>query len=423
MIFFFDTETTGLPRNWKAPISDIDNWPRIIQIAYEIYTEDGRFYKKENFIIKPNGFSIPEESTRIHNISDEFARLKGIELDMVLNQLLKDLNYCDIIVAHNLDFDYSVLACELHRKNLTNGLSEKRQICTMKGSLDFCQIPGNYGLKWPSLSELYFKIFNESFADAHDASVDISITIKCFWSLVEKNIIKLSNYISSIKEVLESIEIGKENVDSRKKTCKNCNHKYEKVEVYCRNCGTKMNPSRIDTFPSPNEEYYRDNDISEIGVFVAKEMASDAMDEECYYEAIEYFQKVIELSNEEYSFDKADANNGIGICYFKLNNFIEAEKYFLKNKQLLPAFPFTYENLVATYYNLEEFNQLFEICENLPSNIEVTPTIWYYVGLANEKIGDLEISRTAFQKALLGGMDNCFEDLNRVLIKISNNNE
>jgi tetratricopeptide (TPR) repeat protein len=184
-----------------------------------------------------------------------------------------------------------------------------------------------------------------------------------------------------------------------------------------------MNPSRIDTFPSPNEEYYRDNDISEIGVFVAKEMASDAMDEECYYEAIEYFQKVIELSNEEYSFDKADANNGIGICYFKLNNFIEAEKYFLKNKQLLPAFPFTYENLVATYYNLEEFNQLFEICENLPSNIEVTPTIWYYVGLANEKIGDLEISRTAFQKALLGGMDNCFEDLNRVLIKISNNNE
>ena len=27
MIFFFDTETTGLPRNWKAPITDIDNWP------------------------------------------------------------------------------------------------------------------------------------------------------------------------------------------------------------------------------------------------------------------------------------------------------------------------------------------------------------------------------------------------------------
>ncbi|MCX6741278.1 MAG: hypothetical protein NTY61_02675, partial [Candidatus Parcubacteria bacterium] len=34
---FFDTETTGLPKNWKAPIEDLDNWPRIVQIAWAIY--------------------------------------------------------------------------------------------------------------------------------------------------------------------------------------------------------------------------------------------------------------------------------------------------------------------------------------------------------------------------------------------------
>ena len=37
---FFDTETTGLPRNWSAPVSDLNNWPRLVQIAW-IFYKDG----------------------------------------------------------------------------------------------------------------------------------------------------------------------------------------------------------------------------------------------------------------------------------------------------------------------------------------------------------------------------------------------
>ena len=33
MILFFDTETTGLPKNWKAPITDLENQPRLVQKA------------------------------------------------------------------------------------------------------------------------------------------------------------------------------------------------------------------------------------------------------------------------------------------------------------------------------------------------------------------------------------------------------
>ena len=40
---FFDTETTGLPKNWKAPVTDTENWPRIVQIAWILSTkESGR---------------------------------------------------------------------------------------------------------------------------------------------------------------------------------------------------------------------------------------------------------------------------------------------------------------------------------------------------------------------------------------------
>ena len=59
----------------------------------------------------------------------------------------------------------------------------------------------------------------------------------------------------------------------------------------------------------------------------------------------------------------------------------------------------------------------------MPKNIEITASIWYYVGMANEKLGDLEISRNAFNKAVVGGMESCFEDLSRILLKISNTNK
>ena len=83
-----------------------------------------------------------------------------------------------------------------------------------------------------------------------------------------------------------------------------------------------MNPSKIDTFPYPNEEYYKLNDIDKIDLYLAKELGSEALEEDCFYEAIEYFQKAIDLTNENDLFNRVDSLNGIGICYFKLKEFI-----------------------------------------------------------------------------------------------------
>ena len=41
MYLFFDTETTGLPKNWKAPITDLENWPRLVQLAWLVYDNIG----------------------------------------------------------------------------------------------------------------------------------------------------------------------------------------------------------------------------------------------------------------------------------------------------------------------------------------------------------------------------------------------
>ncbi|HET7116363.1 MAG TPA: hypothetical protein VFI29_07720 [Hanamia sp.] len=37
MYLFFDTETTGLPKNWKAPVADLNNWPRLSELHYKLF--------------------------------------------------------------------------------------------------------------------------------------------------------------------------------------------------------------------------------------------------------------------------------------------------------------------------------------------------------------------------------------------------
>ena len=69
MYLIFDTETTGLPKNWKAPITDTDNWPRCIQIAWQIHDSNGAIVSHKDYLIKPDNFTIPFDSEKIHGIS------------------------------------------------------------------------------------------------------------------------------------------------------------------------------------------------------------------------------------------------------------------------------------------------------------------------------------------------------------------
>ena len=77
MYLIFDTETTGLPQNWKAPLTDFDNWPRMVQIAWQMHDEKGSLIDVKNFIVKPEGYDIPYNAEQIHGISTERAQKQG----------------------------------------------------------------------------------------------------------------------------------------------------------------------------------------------------------------------------------------------------------------------------------------------------------------------------------------------------------
>lgn len=189
MYLFFDTETTGLPLNWKAPVEDTDNWPRMVQIAWMLYDRDGSEIESKDYIIKPENYTIPAEVSSIHGITTERAIKEGKNLEDVLNIFQNLTNEARFLVAHNMSFDEKIIGAELLRKNMKNSLDMREKICTMKQTADFCCIKGRYGNKWPKLSELHSKLFQSDFEDAHNAAVDIKITAKCFWELKKREVL------------------------------------------------------------------------------------------------------------------------------------------------------------------------------------------------------------------------------------------
>ena len=189
MYLFFDTETTGLSKNWKAPVSAIDNWPRLVQIAWIVCDEEGAVLEEKDFIIKPENFTIPAEASNVHRITTERASAEGKDLEQVLILFSDQVHKADCIVAHNINFDEKIVGAEFIRKNISSTFYEKPHICTMQKSTDYCKIPGPYGYKWPKLSELHVALFGKDFEEAHDASADIQATKNCFWKMKELGLV------------------------------------------------------------------------------------------------------------------------------------------------------------------------------------------------------------------------------------------
>ncbi len=187
MYIIFDTETTGLPRDWNAPITDTNNWPRVVQIAWQIHDEMGRLVEHKDFLIKPNGFDIPYDSERIHGISTALASAYGEELDVVLHMFEKALQGVQYVVGQNIGFDINVLGCEFIRLSLESRMHKLPVLdtCT-EATASRCMLPGGKGgkFKLPTLTELHQHLFQTPFAEAHNATADVEATARCFFELL-----------------------------------------------------------------------------------------------------------------------------------------------------------------------------------------------------------------------------------------------
>lgn len=191
MYLIFDTETTGLPKRWDAPITDIGNWPRCVQIAWQLHDEMGKLIEHQDYLVQPEGFNIPYDAEKVHGISTELAEAEGVSMVEVLEKFNLALSKSKFIVGQNLKFDINIMGCEFHRFGIESQMSSMPVLdtCTeMTASL--LQLPGGRGGKYklPTLTELHSYLFNSPFAEAHNATADVEATTRCFFELIRTEI-------------------------------------------------------------------------------------------------------------------------------------------------------------------------------------------------------------------------------------------
>ena len=187
---FFDTETNGLPLDYSAPINNLINWPRVLQLSWIVTDDRGGLISVNDYIIRPEGFTINESAISIHKITLSKAIAEGEDIKTVLNSFISDVKSTEMIVGHNVEFDMKVVGAELLRNGYNDIFVGKRYFCTMKNTVEYCCIPrGNGRLKYPKLQELYSIIFGKEFDDAHNSLNDIKATVNCFFELKKRKVL------------------------------------------------------------------------------------------------------------------------------------------------------------------------------------------------------------------------------------------
>lgn len=202
MYLFFDTETNGLPLNWKAPMHELDNWPRVIQLAWQVVNANNVDQGEWKYLILPDGWEIPKEPFWLeHGYDTDKSRADGVPIKGALEAFMVAVSECEYLVSHNMDFDYNVLGAELLRAGVRG--KKLARICTKEASTNFCKIPfegrrqypgARQSWKWPKLEELHRKLFGTDFEGAHDAMADVRALRACFFELVRLGIVKPDNF-------------------------------------------------------------------------------------------------------------------------------------------------------------------------------------------------------------------------------------
>lgn len=186
-LLFVDTETSGIPQDWNQPYSVEGNWPYILQVAWIIYTHDGKEVKTENHYLRPDNYAITPESGSVHGLTMQFLRDNGQDRRDIMQRLQTDLQeYEPLVVAHFMQLDFHMMGVGFHRSGLTNPLPGLPTFCTMLFTERLLRPAGERYLR---LADLYQRLFHESLHRQHDALVDAYATARCFFRLREQGAI------------------------------------------------------------------------------------------------------------------------------------------------------------------------------------------------------------------------------------------
>lgn len=196
LILFFDTETTGVP---TKQLYNHPSQPKILQLGAALATPDGEVLQTINTLVKIGDTPINKYALEAHGITAERANDEGIEPAEVFTQFYDLAISAEAMACHNFNFDikmFHITAAQIQDELpdadiMMAEIADIPYYCTMASTINFCKLPfpsGRKGFKFPKLVELYEILFGEKFDGAHDAMVDITATMRCYFELRNRGI-------------------------------------------------------------------------------------------------------------------------------------------------------------------------------------------------------------------------------------------
>lgn len=181
MYLLFDVSGNGKPLSWKAPATDLFNWPKLIHASWILLGEDLKPIKDFDCLITPEGFEIKEIALKQHHIEASDIKEKGTPLEKVLDEFEACCKEAKFLFAHNMSLNENILGAEFLRLGRKNPINYMEGYCLMEEGTYLCQLPGKGGkLKWPSLQELHTRIFKKGFTPSQNARADVIAASRCF---------------------------------------------------------------------------------------------------------------------------------------------------------------------------------------------------------------------------------------------------
>lgn len=216
-VLFFDTETNGLPKAWGASPYNTSNWPVILSLAWQIWDISGdgsvaSCVSKDDYLIAPPESVVWDaEAEKIHGIRRDHAVAHGRPPSVVFPEFVSIVRGVDLIVAHNVHFDKTVLLCELVRldSSLRMDWWPRFEYCTCENTKTLCALPPANGkpgkpsdpYKKPKLVELYRCLFPSATAEFpfHSAVGDTECLTQCFLELARRRVVPLALWEKSLE--------------------------------------------------------------------------------------------------------------------------------------------------------------------------------------------------------------------------------
>lgn len=177
-----DTESNGLPQYGKDNPADGADQPRICGLAVALFGETiNDVVEQFDCLIKPDGWTIGEDTTAIHGLTDAVCEAEGVPIASALNVINQMMDRADVIVGHNIAHDLKLLRGEFRRAGLPDRYGEVATFCTMWSGRKALGLK-----KIPNLSEALMAATGAVHEEAHRAKPDMLASAQVYFAVRER---------------------------------------------------------------------------------------------------------------------------------------------------------------------------------------------------------------------------------------------